>query len=341
MTHNSQLASRSSPLRTVSIGGATFDLFLKTDTSVIHRCGDLTGFALPLGSKIRVKDVTSTCGGGANNTAVGLSRLGCDAAFAGVIASDQWGQILLKNLGDEGVDTSHLTIVEDETSSFSIILSADSGERVILYEPGTNKHLHDVTFDREAVAGADVVFLNHIHQDSGVIQDDIVHALVHAPNIHLSWNPGGCQIEVGLNDKNNALLMSHTDLLLVNKEEALAFSGQKTVHDAMRTFIHAGAKHVIVTDGKNGSQGTDGTMLWHCNSPAIAIVDTTGAGDAFGCAATWAMINGKGLPIALKAGTINAMSVVGMTGAQPGLLTQTQLTSRLAESTIETASETF
>src|SRR3989338_6612464 len=100
--------------RTLSIGGATFDLFMRTEKNLIHECDAHKSFALPLGGKIRVQEVIDTCGGGANNTATGLARLGCAAAFAGVLGNDQWGQALLENLKREHVDTRFTTVVEGE-----------------------------------------------------------------------------------------------------------------------------------------------------------------------------------------------------------------------------------
>lgn len=332
---------RSGPPKTLSIGGATFDLFLRTDHSVIHEDKEGSVFALPLGAKIRVKDVISTTGGGANNTATGLARLGCHAGCASVLGADQWGEILLSNMKKEGVDTGFVTVVEHETSSFSVILSADSGERVILYDPGTNKHLHDVTFDREAAAKMDAIFFNHVHADTCVIQDDVIDMLIETPGTHLSWNPGGCHIDAGIREKNTKLLLPHTDLLLLNKEEALAFTKAATIPEALHLLVKAGAKKIVVTDGKNGCFATDGKQLFTCSAPPCEVVDTTGAGDAFGTGATWALLKGKDLPTALEAGTINAMSVVGSIGAQAGLLTQTQMKEKLESTSIEVKVSAF
>ena len=329
------------PIRTLSIGGATFDLFMKTDGTAIHECQGTRSFALPLGGKLRVSDVVGCCGGGADNTAVGLSRLGCDAAFGGVIGSDQWGEAIVANLEREGVDTSHLTIVEGEHSSFSLILSAPDGERTILSHKSMDRHFHDVTFDREAAASMDAIYLNHIHEDSCEIEDDLVDLFARLPQTHLTWNPGGCQIQEGLKGRNSGALLAHTDLLLLNKEEALAFSGEKTVEDALKALIAAGTKTVCVTDGKHGCVATDGRTLYRCGAPRCPVVDTTGAGDAFGTGMTWALISGKDLPTALKAGTINAMSVVGTLGAQKGLLTHTQIQTKLAQTDIPVETEPF
>ncbi|HVW66926.1 MAG TPA: carbohydrate kinase family protein [Candidatus Peribacteraceae bacterium] len=333
--------SRSSRPRTLSIGGATYDLFVRTDQSVVHEHEGKKMFSLPLGDKIRVNDVISTFGGGASNTSVGLSRLGCTASFCGVVGDDQWGTTLLKHLADERVQTDMATVVENEASSFSLVLSAGNGERVILTHPGTARHLHDVTFDREQAGHFDAVFLNHIHAESCVIEDDLIDTFVQNPSIHLSWNPGGCQIESGLREKNNALLVSHTAVLFLNKEEALAFTGTRTVKEALNILSRAGATIVCITDGPNGSFATDGKTYFHCPAGDCTVVDATGAGDAFGTGVTWAVLTGKDLPTALQAGTINAMSVVSVIGAEEGLLTETQMQLSLKRSNLTVTAEPF
>lgn len=326
---------------TVSIGGLTYDLFVDVDHDVVTAEDGSHGFQLPLGSKIPVRRVVSGCGGGAANTAVGLSRLGCTAACAGVVGSDQWGEAMLKNLQSEGVDVHGITVVEQEPSSFSIVLLAANGERVILNEPGTNAHLHDVTFDREQAAAADWIYFNHLHRASLTIEDDIVTILKAAVHPRLTWNPGGCQIERGLGDATNALIAKNSNLFIVNTEEAIAFTGKKTLPEALRMMMETGTRIACITDGKNGSYATDGTQVHFCPSLPVDVIDTTGAGDAFGTAMTWAILRGKDLPTSLRAGTINAVSVVGVIGAQPGLLTETQIQSAIEKSALTVESRPF
>lgn len=318
--------------RSLSIGGATYDLFLtmgealKADEAI----------CLEIGGKVQVERVIECCGGGASNTSVGLSRLGLSASFCGIVGSDQWGEKLLKNLKSEGVNTLPATIVEHETSSFSIILSLNNGERTILYAPGVNEHLHDTTFDIAAIGDTDAVYLNHLCETSCMIQDDIVDALTKANNIMLAWNPGGCQIHAGMKSSDAAALLKITDLLLLNKEEALAFSKTKTPEEALRKLIDAGAKNVCITDGKNGTVASDGTKIFRCPIlKNVPVIDTTGAGDAFGTAAFWSLLTENSLQKALISGTLNAASVVGAMGAQAGLLTETQIREKLHQNLLE------
>lgn len=332
----SPLAANRLPLRTVSIGAAAFDLFLRTDASVLHACGGKRTIAFEVGSKQRIETVIGCSGGGAANTSVGLARLGMNAAFCGMLSDDQWGEILRTSLEREHVDVRFAPVIEHETASFSIVLLLPSGERTILNDPGVTRHLHDVTFDRNAVAEADAIYFNHIHADSCVIEDDLLALKRAKPSIHLTWNPGGNQLKEGLQKPSNRALVACTDLLLLNKEEALAFLGTGlpaeragSVEDALKALINAGAKVVCITDGPKGATATNGKTIYHCPALDGNVIDTTGAGDAFGSAMTWALLQGFDLPMSVRSGTINAQSVVQVIGAEAGLLTDTQMHSKL------------
>ena len=329
--------------KTISIGGATYDVFVQTHPDALQSNEKRQTLELPLGSKVRVQNVIEVCGGGASNSSVGLARLGMDAHFCGVIGSDQWGEKLLENFRKEGVDSSFATIVEDEVSSFSIILSASSGERTILYDPGTNGHLHDANFSREDVTAMDWVYLNHIQEHSCVIQDDIVDILDNHDTVGMTWNPGGCQIDVGIDEGVNRHLLRQTDFLQLNKEEALKFTRQETVPEALKALTENAATYVCITDGGNGTVGSDGTHMYHCPVLHMSkpIVDTTGAGDAFGTGVTWALAQGKDLPEAMRAGTINAASVVRSFGAQAGLLTDIKMNTALTEHQLDVETHTL
>lgn len=322
--------------RTLSIGGATYDVFLKMDAGAESSVNGKKVVQFPVGHKVKVREVVESCGGGANNTAVGLARLGCNAAFCGVVGDDQWGQRMLDNFKREGVDTSPVTVVEAENSSFSIVLSLASRDRTILYTPGVNEHLHDVTFDREAMHRSDAVFLNHLSETACMIENDLIDALTAEPGIHLTWNPGGCQIEAGMRSKDKAALLKRTNLLILNKEEAEAFTKQSTLRDCAAALLDAGVKHVCITDGGNGTYATDGEHAYFCPVRTdIKIIDSTGAGDAFGTGATWALITGRALPTALVAGTLNAASVIQVLGAQGGLLKETEMLSQLKQHLVD------
>ena len=81
-----------------------------------------------------------------------------------------------------------------------------------------------------------------------------------------------------------------------------------------------GPKVVVITDGGNGAQAYDGQTRYIVPPCKAQVVDTLGAGDAFGAAFTAAVIRGQDIPAALLWASANAASVVGKTGAKPGIL---------------------
>jgi sugar/nucleoside kinase (ribokinase family) len=172
----------------------------------------------------------------------------------------------------------------------------------------------------------------------------------------MAWNPGHEQFESGIDKWKD--ILSNTDILFVNKEEASLFSGvpyklagikqddpRRHIHAAraflppyaddvsaiMRKFLKYGVKNIVITDGKNGAQASDGKNLYFCPVITHKKVDTLGAGDAFASGFSSAIILGKDLETALKYGTINANSVISFFGAQTGLLTRKEMEKRFKE----------
>jgi ribokinase len=100
------------------------------------------------------------------------------------------------------------------------------------------------------------------------------------------------------------------------------------VSGIMRKFLKYGVKKVVITDGKNGAQASDGKYFYFCPVITHKKVDTLGAGDAFAIGFSSAIILGKDLETALKYGTINANSVISFFGAQTGLLSKKEMEKR-------------
>lgn len=328
--------------RTISIGGATLDVFVRMSKKSFRELDGKNMLAVPLGEKIRILDPTESAGGGAANTSVGFSRLGCRSFFGGVLASDAWGDVLRRALETEGVAISPSTVIQGENSSFSLVLLSPSGERVIFTDPGTNTHIADPLLDTAAVEQADLLYLTSLQEESREIEDDLLAILKRPGNPRFTWNPGGNQIAKGMGDPMTRNLLAAAHLLLLNREEALAFTGKPTSEEAIRVLHAAGAQVVCITDGGKGVLATDGKKIYRCPAiQATEVIDATGAGDAFGCAVSWALMSEEDLPTAMKTGTMNATSVVSAIGAQKGLLTDTQIRDRLKRSDLRVESEPF
>jgi len=340
-----------------TIGGATFDIFVKTNDQAVM------SFATPdkaekylclkHGGKVKVEHVIETFGGGATNTGVAFARMGFDSSFVGKIG-EEYGDKVLKNLKDNGVNTDFVKCTDKDKTAFSTIISTFDGDRTVLAYAGANRFFNEKDLPVKELSKADWIFFNHLAEGGGKISDVLLNTLKKHPAIKMAWNPGREQFEEGV--KKWKELLKHTTILFVNKEEAALFTkipyrlaGIKRedpkfhvhmlrdflppyaddVSEIMLEFFKYGVKNVVITDGRHGAQVSDGKRLYFCPVVSTVRKDTLGAGDAFASGFTSAMILGETLKTALAYGTLNANSVVNFFGAQKGLLTRSEMKKKL------------
>jgi len=336
-----------------TIGGATFDIFVKPDRQAIMTFetpeNDDKWLCLQHGGKIKVDNVVETFGGGATNTAVGFTRMGFDAYFVGKIGS-AYGDRVIQNLVDQGVHTDFISETKRDKTAFSTILNTFDGDRTVLGYSGANKYFSVKDLPKTELNTADWIFFNHISEKNSKIPEVLLSTLKKNPNMKLAWNPGREQLEQGV--KKWKSLLARTEILFINKEEAELFTGLLSrpagiksedpkyhvymkrdflppyaddVSELMVKLMKTGVKTVVITDGRNGAQACCGDRLYFCPVNTHKRVDTLGAGDSFATGFTTAMILGKNLKSALIYGTLNAYAVVNHYGAQEGLLTLKEL----------------
>jgi len=350
----------------ITVGGATFDMFVKAEDQTIMtmKTPDSSNkwLSFPHGAKVKVTEVMEAFGGGATNTAVTFARQNFDVCFVGKVGKE-YGDKVFANLAKEGVDCKFAKQTSRDKTGFSIIINTFDGDRTLLAYPGANRFFTVGDLPLDILAQTDWIFLNHLTELNSKIPSAILKILKANPHIKLAWNPGHEQITQGV--KKWKQLLSHTEALFLNKEEATAFSrtsyklaGNKKddpVHhicsnenllppyaddcsEILKVLTSYGVNNVVVTDGRNGSQATDGKYHYFCPVQTHRRVDTVGAGDAFASGFTSAMIKKKPLKIALLYGTLNAGNAVMHPGAQNGLLDAKGLQKVLNKSKIKVKS---
>ncbi|MCX6784140.1 MAG: carbohydrate kinase family protein [candidate division WWE3 bacterium] len=313
----------------ITIGGATQDIFFIDEDFPVKN----DALSIEWGEKFLVRKCLITFGGGAANCAVGLSRLGIKTAFWGQIGDDLPGAEIAKNFKQEKVSLQFLEITGKVHSSVSSILVGQGGEHAIIMYRGTND---DLEIEAEALSieltNTKFFYLADAGSTSEALTTEVLK-LVKFHNVRLAFVPGQNQLKLGINKL--APILQETDLFVLNVYEAyelLDLKYQKTelntcatieedVKKALKKFYDLGAKKVIITRDVCGSQAYDGKTFYSEPSPAILeYIDTTGAGDAFATGALAALLRGHGLATALKWGNLESASVIGVYGAQPGLL---------------------
>lgn len=109
--------------------------------------GDFMNSFTP-GKLIDVGAATVSTGGPVSNTGIALHKLGVKTGFMGKVGNDFFGQAILHRLRDIGADKS-MTVVEGESTSYTLALAPPKVDRIFLHHPGANNTFgaEDVNFD--------------------------------------------------------------------------------------------------------------------------------------------------------------------------------------------------
>lgn len=205
----------------ICVGGATQDVFVRTDLSHVIRIKDVESeqayLAYKYGSKINVDHIAFEVGGGSANTAVSFRRQGLHAAALAQIGLDEAGDQVRQHLRKEGVSTALLTVSEEHTTGYSVILSSFEGERTVLTYRGANNTMHPDMVPWDRLANTEWLYISSLSGDSNSILDPIAD-FARDKGIKIACNPGLTQIKRGLASLKP--IIEVVDILVMNKEEA-------------------------------------------------------------------------------------------------------------------------
>jgi len=314
----------------LSIGDATVDVFMTpTESETLCQLDDKDCvICFSYGDKIPVKNLEFTIGGNAANNAVGASRLGLKDAIVLTIGDDTAGRLIEERLQKEKVDTTFVVKQPASSSNYSTIINV-AGERTIFTYHAPRSYEFPVK-----LPVTPWVYLTSMGESYRPFYNHIVDWLKQNPQVKVAFNPGSWQVRAGVKEIGDVLALTY--VLYVNREEAekLANFGDSNTKEKelLEAVSKLGPKITIITDGPNGSFAFDTRLLDGRGSRFIKagvfpvdVYERTGAGDAFGSATISAIVKGRSLEEALLWGTVNSASVIGYTGAQKGLLKESEM----------------
>ncbi len=253
-------------------------------------------------------------GGKGANQAVAAARLGRRVALVGRVGEDDIGSGLLDRLAGEGIDTVGVVRSDVEPSGLAVIEVDSAGENRIVVVSGANAEVAptdlDPLVDRIAAVPVVVAQLE--------IPVDVVNAaaqLARAGRFVLNPAPAVA-----------GLRLEGIDVLVPNRGELAGLTGSP-VPDSMDEIVDqarqltGGLEAVIVTLGGDGAVVVDGlrtgsTTVTPIAPVPVAVVDTTGAGDAFCAGLADALCLGAGMVDAATWAARVAAVTVTRAGAQ-------------------------
>lgn len=258
-------------------GEALFDFFSEEDAS-------------GLASKVNFKTIA---GGSPFNVAVGLRRLGVDAALFAGLSTDYLGRRLRQVLQDEGVRPDFLVDFTAPTTLAMVAVGANGSPHYSFRGEGCADR--QLKLEHLPALGPQVRGL-HIGSFSLVVQPiaDTLLALVQResgrrlisldPNVRLNPEPN-----IDLWRSRIATLVEHADLIKVSDEDLSLLYPEQDPQRIIEGWLQHRCQLVFLTRGGEGatvfSRQHGG---WSVPACSVAIADTVGAGDTFQAALiTW------------------------------------------------------
>lgn len=258
----------------------------------------------------------SSHGGKGSNQAVGAARLGASVALLTAVGADGYGDAARRLWADEGIDASAVKVV-DAPTMVGVILVDERGENRIIIAPGALDWLgvDDVEGFRPQLAAADVVVVSlEIPLATAAAA---LRVAKEASAITL-LNPAPA---VPLPDE----IWLNVDIVTPNSTEASAILGlaglpERIPHEMSRLLRAQTGADVVMTLGDRGAIVCDGNASVLVPAvPATAIVDTTGAGDAFTAALAVARAKGLSLLESARVAAAAGAHAVASAGVVPSL----------------------
>jgi sugar/nucleoside kinase (ribokinase family) len=225
-----------------------------------------------------VEEIKMTVAGTAGGTALTLAKLGAQVRSAGAIGTDAAGDMLLALLAKAGVDVSLLVRRDDVQTSASVLPIRPDGSRPAFHVIGANGAYGPDDAPWDAIAEATHLHLGGPEFMGGEAAARILscareHGVVTSADI---LAPG----DTGILEWIEAAL-PHLDYLLPNDEQALGFTGLDDLAEACEALRKRGVGCVAATAGAAGALIVDAAGVTRVPAFDVAVVDTTGCGDAF------------------------------------------------------------
>ncbi len=279
---------------------------------------------------------TRRTAGAETNVAIGLARLGLKAAWCSRLGADSMGRHLLQAIQGEGVDCSHVTLDESQSTGFMLKGRVQGGG-----DPPIEYHRKNSAASQFQPGQIDLPWLTsarHLHATGifpalspNCLESTIasMKAMRHnARTISFDPNlrPSLWSDEAIMRDTVNSLAF-RADWVLPGIEEGRLLTGKQTPQEIADFYLNGGASLVVIKLGPEGAYYADASSSGVvAGFPVTEVVDTVGAGDGFAVGVISGLLEGLSVQDAVRRGAWIGARAVQVLGDTEGLPTRAQLT---------------
>jgi sugar/nucleoside kinase (ribokinase family) len=307
--------------KVLALGNALVDILIKIEDETMLKSLHLPKGCMTLVSEEQVNailervknlDKQESCGGSAANTISGLARLGIATGYIGKIGHDAYGALFAEEMKKHGVAT-RMFYGHAQTGRALTFITPDL-ERTFATFLGSAIELAALNLQLELFSGYDI-----FHIEGYMVQNHLLFETA----VRLA-KEAGLEVSLDLASHNvvrenigflQGMVAKYVDIVFANEEEAMAFSGKNSPHEALVT-ISPQCRITVVKLGKNGSLIRQKDEHHQIGCIPARAVDTTGAGDLYAAGFLYGLIQGYPLNVCGNIGSLLSGKVVEVVGAK-------------------------
>ncbi|WP_238567351.1 carbohydrate kinase family protein [Flavobacterium sp. 83] len=266
------------------------------------------------------RDYHRYLGGSPTNVAMNSTRLGLNTIMVATVGNDGFGSYITERLTSVGINTNHLNVLDDKSTSVIFVSRSEGTPDFIPYR-SADCCIYEEQISKEILSRTKIFHTTCFALSKNPAQKTILKKAQEAYDL-------GCKLSIDVNyarklwkSQKKAFKVIKTycqfnPLIKISEDDMLRLFEKELPHEEIFEFFHQqGVETVCLTLGSKGvklsQKGKEVIQM-----PAIKIdkvMDSTGAGDAFWSGFLFAYIKEKSinecLDIALKLAALKLQNV--------------------------------
>jgi sugar/nucleoside kinase (ribokinase family) len=270
------------------------------------------------------EDIYPATGGCAANTGVSLVKLGARVGLVGKVGNDLFGQFIIKDMVEKGLDGTGVTKSHDLPTSKTIIIPVIGEDRRYIHVIGANSDLSYDDFDLDVITSSRALYVGGFLLLSKLDQKTVAKLFRHARDKGVFTALDVIVPDDFHDSMENTIAeaLSYTDVFLPNVDEASLLTGSDDPVEQGKIFRDSGCGISVITMGERGAVATSREKTLRVPSYHVDAVEPSGAGDAFDAGFIWGMLQRWDLQRTLVFASAMGASACLKLGTTSGVFTQ-------------------